>query len=113
MARGGPLSLSKRLTRMTVLVSATALVMACAAFVTYDLATFRQAIVRNLSVQAQVLGSNSVAALVFNDPNSAENTLGALRAAPNVVSASVYTGDGRPFAVYRRVKGVSPPATAG
>ncbi len=111
MPVGGQLSLSRRLFRMSILVSATALLIACAAFVAYDLATFRQAIVRNLSVQAQLLGSNSVSALVFSDPASAENTLAALRLAPSVVSACVYSKDGRPFADYRRTKDVAPPAT--
>ena len=108
MPAAGQQSLSRKLTRMSILVSATALLLACEAFVAYDLATFRQAIVRNLSVQAQLLGSNSVAALVFNDPESATNTLAALRAAPNVVSACVYSANGLPFAEYVRTKEVSP-----
>ena len=58
--------------------------------------------VHNLSIQAQVAGSNSVSALLFNDPHSAENTLAALNAAPNIVSAGIYTMDGQSFATYRR-----------
>jgi signal transduction histidine kinase len=102
MAKPGQVPMSHKLTRMNLLVSATALLMACAAFVTYDLLTFRQIIVRNTSVQAQLLGSNSVAALTFGDVASAENTLAALRLAPSVVAACVYSRDGKPFATYRR-----------
>src|SRR5260370_19332246 len=87
-------SITKRLTRMNILVSGAALVMACAAFVTYDWITSREAMVHNLSIHAQIAGSNSVSALLFNDPQSAENTLSALKAAPNIVSASIYTTDG-------------------
>jgi signal transduction histidine kinase len=105
MPQGPPISLSRELTRMNILVSAAALLMACAAFVAYDLVTFREVIVRNLSVQAQVLGTNSVSALMFNDPESAQNTLAALRAAPSVVAARVYSADGRTFATYRRDPG--------
>jgi hypothetical protein len=57
---------------------------------------------RNLSTQAQIIGSNSVSALLFNDPQSAENTLLALKAAPNILSAQIYLPDGRPFASYSR-----------
>src|SRR6266849_1920730 len=102
MLIGSGASITKRLTRMNVLVSGAALLMACAAFVTYDWITSREAMVHNLSIQAQIAGSNSVSALLFNDPQTAENTLSALKAAPNIVSAGIYTLDGRPFATYWR-----------
>src|SRR6266478_6227641 len=95
-------SITKRLTRMNVLVSGAALLMACAAFVTYDWITSREAMVHNLSIQAQIAGSNSVSALLFDDPQTAEGTLSALKAAPNIVSAGIYTPEGRPFAMYQR-----------
>jgi signal transduction histidine kinase/DNA-binding response OmpR family regulator len=95
-------SITKRLTMMNILVSGAALLIACAAFVAYDLVTFRQAMVHNLSIQAQITGSNSVSALLFSDPQTAQNTLSALQAAPNIVSAGIYDFNGRPFATYRR-----------
>jgi len=95
-------SITKKLTRMNMLVSGAALLIACVAFVAYDLVTFRQAMVYNLSIQAQMAGSNSVSPLLFNDPQAAENTLSALKAAPNVVVAGIYALDGRPFAAYWR-----------
>ena len=95
-------SISRKLTWMNMLVSGPALVLACAAFITFDMITFRQAMLRNLSTQAQIIGSNSVSALLFNDPQSAENTLLALQAAPNILSAQVYLPDGRLFASYSR-----------
>ena len=100
MLIGSGASITKRLTRMNVLVSGAALLMACAAFVTYDWITSREAMVHNLSIQAQIAGSNSVSALLFNDPQSAENTLSALKAAPNIVSARIYTAEGLAFASY-------------
>jgi signal transduction histidine kinase len=95
-------TITKKLTRMNMLVSGAALLMACLSFVTYDLFTFREAIARNLSIQARVAGSNSVTALVFSDPHSAENTLSALKAAPNVMSAGIYSLNGQLFASYQR-----------
>src|SRR6185295_9014053 len=101
-------SITTKLTRMNVLVSGSALLFACAAFIAYDLVSFRSGMVHNLSIQAQVVGSNSVSALLFSDPDSAENTLSALKAAPNIVSASIYTIDGKLFASYRRDTGHQP-----
>ena len=55
---------------------------------------------RNLGIQAEIIGSNSVSALAFDDPHSAENTLSALHAAPHVMFAEIYTPDGHAFAGY-------------
>jgi signal transduction histidine kinase/DNA-binding response OmpR family regulator len=110
-------SISRNLTWMNMLVSGAALLLACAAFIAFDMITFRQAMLRNLSTQAQIIGSNSVSALLFNDPQAAENTLLALKAAPNILSARVYLPDGRPFASYSRGRDrhgpVLPPVSPG
>ncbi|HWO39603.1 MAG TPA: response regulator, partial [Candidatus Acidoferrum sp.] len=68
----------------------------------YDLYSFRVALIRNVSIQAQIIGDNTVSALVFNDPYSAEKTLSALRANPNLMYAQIYASDGQPFAGYWR-----------
>src|SRR5712692_1128183 len=98
-------SISKKLTWMNMLVSGAALLLACGGFIGYDVISLRDGMVYNLSIQAQIVGSNSASALLFNDPHSAENTLAALKAAPNIVSAWIYTPDGRPFAGYSRDRG--------
>src|SRR4030081_2570571 len=103
-------SISRKLTWMNMLVSGAVLLLACAAFIAFDMITFRQAMLRNLSTQAQIIGSNAVSALVFNDPQSAENTLTALKASPDVLSAVIYTPDARPFASYFRNRGNQIPA---
>jgi signal transduction histidine kinase/DNA-binding response OmpR family regulator len=95
-------SIARKLTWMNMLVSATALLLACAAFIAYDMVTFKQTVVRNLSTQAQIIGSNSASALLFNDPQAAETTLSALKAAPDILSAVIYTSDGQPLASYSR-----------
>ncbi len=103
-------SIARRLTWMNMLVSATALVLACAAFIGYDMVTFRQTMVRNLSTQAQIIGSNSASALLFNDPQAAETTLSALKAAPDILSAVIYMPDGQPLATYSRDRNSTVPA---
>ncbi len=98
-------SLSKKLTAMNMTVSAAALLLAGAAIFIYDLHTFRINLARSVSVQAQIVGSNSVSPLIFNDPRSAENTLSALRASPHITYAGIYDPEGRFFAGYWREGG--------
>jgi signal transduction histidine kinase len=95
-------SIVEKLTRMSMLVSGIALLLACVSFIAFDMLTYRTNKVRSLSTQAQIIGSNAVSALLFNDPQSAAETLSALRAAPSVVSAGICTLDGRVFASYSR-----------
>jgi signal transduction histidine kinase len=95
-------SITRKLTRMNMLVSGAALIIACAGFMVYDVVASREGTTYNLSIQAQIAGSNSISALLFNDPGSAANTLAAFKAAPNIISAGIYTPDGQPFAAYWR-----------
>lgn len=95
-------SISTRLTMMNVLVSAVALLLACTGFFAYDQITFRQNLVHTLSAQAQIVGSNSVSAILFDDPQSASSTLSALRDSGNIVAAGIFTLDGRPLAEFSR-----------
>src|ERR1700722_16703538 len=95
-------SISQRLTWMNLLVCSVALVLACASFIGYDLVTFRAARVNNLSTQAQIIGTNSITALLFNDQDSAARTLSALKADSHILSAVIYTADGKKFATYSR-----------
>ncbi len=102
---GSAKSISRKITWMNMLVSGAALLLAVLAFFAYDQVTFRQGLVRALSAQAQIVGSNSVAALLFNDPQSAATTLSALKSSPNIESAGIFTLDRRPFASYVREGG--------
>jgi signal transduction histidine kinase/DNA-binding response OmpR family regulator len=95
-------SISKKLTWMNMLVSAAALLLACGGFCAYDLYSFRDALVRNVSMQAQIIGDNTTSALLFDDPHSAEKTLSALNANRHLVYAQIYAHDGQPFAAYWR-----------
>lgn len=98
----GSRSVSGRLMWMNVVVSGTVLVLAVIAFFTYDLISFRQNLIRNLETSAQIVGANSVSALLFDDPQSAATTLEALRNSPDVRNATLVTSDGQVFAEYRR-----------
>ncbi len=99
-------SIAGRLARLNVMVGGTALFLACAGFFIYDFYNFRSDVVAKLDMQAQIIGANSVSALVFDDPDSAERTLSALHGAPHIILAEIRTPDGRTFASYHRDHGV-------
>jgi hypothetical protein len=50
-----------------VLTNSIVLLLAWAAFVTYDTVTFRRKLVESVSIMADVIGDNCAAAIDFND----------------------------------------------
>ncbi|MDQ3624573.1 MAG: hybrid sensor histidine kinase/response regulator, partial [Verrucomicrobiota bacterium] len=76
--------------RVAILGTSTAaLLLAAAAFISYDLLTFRHSFAAELTAQADVIAINSTAALQFQDKADAETTLSALKAVPYTLSASL------------------------
>jgi signal transduction histidine kinase/CheY-like chemotaxis protein len=98
-------SISRKLTALNLMVSGAALLLACVGFGLYDLYSFRMALVRNVAMQAQIVGDNTVSALLFNDPHTAEKTLAALNANHHLMYAQIYARNGQPFAAYWRERG--------
>jgi len=105
-------SIRRHLTRIIMLISTTAVLLACLGFVTADLLSFRTRLAGDLSTLAQVIGSNSVAALTFGDREGAREVLNALRARPSIVAACVYTDKGVPFARYEPDPSITSPVLA-
>lgn len=99
----------RKLTVMIVLTSAIALLLGGAASLSYELARYRRAIIRDLSTQADIIGENSAAALAFRDQNAAHETLSALHARREIVFACLYSSDGKVFAEYDPYHLVTPP----
>ena len=64
--RRRPRSIAARLSWMNALVSGIALILAYVSFLAYNLVTFRQAAIDNLTSEAQIIGANSVSAITFN-----------------------------------------------
>ncbi len=102
MRRFGDISIEHKLKALLLLTSIVMLLFATAAFVANDIITFRHALVRETTTLADVIGINSTAALTFEDEKFAEKTLAALGAVPHVLSATIHTQDGKPFARYQR-----------
>ncbi|MGC2619188.1 MAG: ATP-binding protein [Acidobacteriaceae bacterium] len=97
-----PSSISAKLMLMNVVVSGTVLLLAVLAFFFYDLLSFRQNLILNLETAAQIVGTNSVSAMDFDDPESAATTMQALGNSPDVQAAALVTPAGTTFAEYRR-----------
>ncbi len=95
-------SISGKLTRLNLIVSGTALLLAYFAFLAYDLFTLRQDLVRSLSTEAAIVGANTVTALLFDDQEAAVNTLSALAGSPQIRWAVVLRPDRARFAQYTR-----------
>lgn len=101
--------IKQKLLATIVLTTAVALLLAGAGMVVTDWVLFRGDLSRDLTGLAQILADNTTAALSFNDPESAGETLGALRARPHVMGACVYRGDRTALACYaRKDSGVRP-----
>jgi PAS domain S-box-containing protein len=69
-------------------------------FIILEFTISRIALIERVATLAEVIGTNSTAALTFNDQKSAEATLSALSAESEIVGAAIYTKDGRLFALY-------------
>jgi signal transduction histidine kinase len=95
-------SIAAKLTRMNLVVCGTALLLAYVSFLMYDLYTLRLSLRHDLDTEAQIIGSNCEAPLLFDDPQAAQTTLAALRGSPHVLAATILTEDRQTFATYSR-----------
>ncbi len=96
------LSIKRKLILITMLINIIALLAASAFFAANEVTSLRNAMVRDYSVLARVIGANTVASLVFFESESAEKTLSALSAEPHVTAAVIYDRHGQIFAEYHR-----------
>ena len=92
--------IKRKLTAILLLISGLVLVLTSAAFVTYQVVTFRQTMRNNLATRAQILAANSTAALAFANEADAREILAALKADPHMVAAALYGQDGHVVATY-------------
>src|SRR5262249_42894517 len=77
-------SIRRTLTLVMTMTSVAVLLVACLAFLLHEQLTYRGALAADLTALADVIGSNSTAALAFKDPNAARDALAALKAEHDV-----------------------------
>src|SRR5579871_1326967 len=96
------LPISRKLLVIIMLVTTVALAVSGFGLVLADSILFRESLERDLSALAQITGDNTAAALLFDDPKAAKQTLTALHARAHVLAACIYRPDGQVFTQYLR-----------
>src|ERR1051326_5611383 len=102
------LPLASKLVTITVGVTAVVLGISSAGLFWYDNAKARTTLIREVELLADVIGTNSTAAIEFNDVHAAQEILGGVSADPRIVSAVIVRPDGTSLVRYDR--GATPPA---
>ncbi len=96
------LAVRHKLRLIIILTGCFALALSSSAVVVYDQVVARSDMRNDLGVLAEIVGSNSTAAVTFRDQRAAEEILSGLKAKRHIVAATIYGDDGKPFASYRR-----------
>jgi two-component system sensor histidine kinase/response regulator len=108
-------SIRRKITELVLITCAVGVLVACCVFAIYDIVSSRAALARDLTTVAQITGSNSTAALSFDDAESASEILSSLSSKPHIVEACIYRRDGSVFAKYGRTASAAeftpPPAS--
>jgi signal transduction histidine kinase len=92
----------RKLMLILMLTTGGALLLAGAGLLSLDYFRFRREMVTDLQSLAEIIAQNSTAALSFQDPRAAQETLAALSAKPSVLAASLYDVDKVVFATWAR-----------
>jgi two-component system sensor histidine kinase/response regulator len=103
------MSFRRKLILAAALPASAFVCLACLVSITNEFYNFRRENSAQLSAIMGVVGENSAAALVFEDPKDAGATLAALHTIPSVFSAGLYNKQGALFASYERKPGANSP----
>ena len=95
-------SVARKLTTTAVTTSGVTLIAACTVFATYDYVNSRSRLVRDVTMLADIVGTNSTAALTFKDAAAAAETLRATAVNEHILDARLFTRDGTLLATYMR-----------
>jgi signal transduction histidine kinase len=106
--RFADLAIQKKLILIVMVTNIVAMLFMCTAIFVHDVIVFRRATLRNLSTLADIVGSNTTAALAFDDRDAARETIEALAVQGHVLAAAVYSRHGELFARYVRPGAVEP-----
>jgi len=101
------LSIKAQLICIMLVTSGMVLAISAFSFLISDAISYRNAIKDNQVILANIIASNTAAAVVFNDPKAAHDTMVGLSANPHIISAYLIVGQDRLFASYHR-KGLDP-----
>ena len=91
-------SIRTKVLTLVIIVAGVALVLASAALLTSDYYQYRTDIRQNLATQARMVLENSTAAMSFQDPEAAQETLATLSPNEHIRIGCLYNAGGRLFA---------------
>lgn len=94
------LPLRRKLMSLLLLISSTVLALATCGFALHDWYDSKLQVTESLRSQADIISTNSIAALTFGDEESARGTLESLKNVQDVVLAVLYDADKKLFAKY-------------
>ncbi|AXA91535.1 hypothetical protein DPH57_10465 [Massilia sp. YMA4] len=95
-----PATVRAKLIVMALATTFAALVTMSASMLIYDLTTFQQNWVDDLTTQAEIVATVSAPAVSFNDPAVARQNLALLRVRPQIEAGAIYGANGVMFASY-------------
>jgi signal transduction histidine kinase/DNA-binding response OmpR family regulator len=95
-------SLVRSLLLFSMFTTGMGLLLFCAAFLIFDLHSFREKKVYDLKSTADLLSSNANSALGFSDPEAGEQVVEAMRVRPGIRTAILYKLDDKILAWYVR-----------
>lgn len=95
-------SIRKKLAYITQLAIAVAFGIGTVVLLAVEFQMYRSVMMNEMHSMADVIGTNSRAALAFQDPAAGDRTLAALGADSRITAARLYTKEGQHFATYRR-----------
>ena len=90
--------IQRKLLFVILITSSFALLLMGSAIITYEFVTFRRSLALNMGMLAQIVASNSTAALTFQDSKTAQEILRALSVEPQISAAAIYDEKGAMFA---------------
>jgi signal transduction histidine kinase/ActR/RegA family two-component response regulator len=98
-----------KLVVMALATTFAALVTMSFSMLVYDLSTFQQNWVDDLTTQAEIVATVSAPAVGFNDPAAARQNLALLRVRPQIQQGAIYGAGGAIFAAYAEPGADLPP----
>ncbi|HLG18690.1 MAG TPA: ATP-binding protein [Bdellovibrionota bacterium] len=96
------LGMRKKLLLIAMAAAVPTLLLASVGMIAYEVVAFRDKLRGEVTLVSNVVGSNSAAALLFEDSAAAKRVLSALIWQPHVMIGTLYTKDGHVFAAYAR-----------
>lgn len=102
------LPIRRKLVAILVVTSGVALVVASAALLALDALRYQEDLRESLETLAAVVGDNSAAALMFEDPAAARESVAAIAVKTQIEAAALYDRHGAVYAEYRRSSAVRP-----